>query len=307
MESPDLKALFQMINELQQYASRLGLQLSPEANRPEPTKVPIPPERSRVSDFLRTGDAAYLDNAAYIDTYVGLSVGEHEEVADANYQRQRCRFVFSPGLGRWVNDHDVHFPPASAPHGCDAIIIEGRDVYKKLVARMGSPVMLGTGNACGYLKGSLGVNPDQMRKATWVDVPAAGRVQHAEPPKDVPLSEMFADHLDGYAPPKKVTFAEPPSFEGVKVSFGTKVPKIEQLSPAAADQTPGLGWTQLEAADPVPTEEPPVNEPAYCDRCERVSLVRRNQLASLGYQVSHLVELPDEAGYAVPCPTCRTR
>lgn len=64
---------------------------------------------------------------------------------------------------------------------------------------------------------------------------------------------------------------------------------------------PGEIYTLKDAQDAEATQ----GGPGYCDACERISLPRRNQLVSMGHSVSHLVELPNEAGYALPCKACR--
>jgi len=224
MDQADLQAFNKLLDELQAFANRVGLKL----DKTQPT--PAGPVVDRVR------------------TYVGLSCGPHEEVADANYQRVECAFVYDICRELWLNEQAIHFPQATAPYGADAIIIEGLDLTRRVVSRMGAPVLIGTGNACGFFAGALSITPDVMRGAT--------RQAESPEPWHVPIS------------PEAVARAH--------AALGAPTPNYR--APEA---------------------------PAYCERCETMSVTKYNHLVAMDYPVSHLIELPNEAGYAVPCSACR--
>ena len=296
MGTADQAALMRAIQALTELATRLGILYS--LDRKATTQAPTS-ERARIQDFLRTGDPAKL-NEPSVRAYVGLSMGPHEEVADMNYRRQECRFIFDHKRQVWMNESAVHFPPAAQPYGCDSIVIDGLDVVAKMVARMGSPIMLGPGNAAGYLPGTLSVLPDIMTKATWRDV-QPGAPQPADTLYDKPLADWNVEPVSPSVPPT-------PTVE-VKVaprSSGGAVDLLKSQYPAMNAQAMKRAFQKLmDVPEPPKVEAVPPAEPKHCERCETVTIARRNQLAALGYQVSHLVELPSEAGYAVPCPVCR--
>src|SRR5262245_49618322 len=284
MSSADLQDLEQAIRLLQGFREKASRQ-SPQATG-----------SARVQDFLRSGDPNKLLEPG-VRAFVGLSMGAHEEVADANYRRQECRFIFNHQKQVWVNENAVHFPPAAAAYGCDAILIDGLDVYARMVARMGSPIMLGPGNASGYLPGSLSVLPDIMRMATWRDV-QPGAPKPADTLYDRPMAQWNVEPVAPSVPPM------PPVVVPVaKGASGGVTDLLKSHYPAMNAQAIRRSVEQLmnpPAAAPIAVVPPA----KICERCERVTLPRRNQLAALGYQGSHLVETPD-GDYALPCATCR--
>lgn len=280
-----------------------------------------------------------VDLAKRVVTMVGLSNGEHEEIRDANYKRQKIQFSKRPD-GMWRNENPVYFPVATGTYGADSIILEGEEFNQKVVARMAQPVMCVAGmNGVGFAPNALSVTHEVMECVTAqfhyrgkAEAPKSGsraalHYEHALRQNDAmqqhvkahqrlldDVIESFKKTGDFDALLKRVTlkdFKEVRDRELAKQML-TSDPFVRGKSESSARAERTKDFDDLEelqkhgllsASGLNPVE--PQDGPGYCAQCERISLPRRNQLVSMGHSVSHLVQLPDEQGYALPCKSCR--